>query len=121
VAGFIECGRVIEGDTSVEASDVINGYPDIVGNYDGPEVGYRFVPTSSGEVEFRFIDPAPALYDQDIFLLEMGFGSCTAGDVLELGFNSLSVEVSAGAQYVVVVDGFSGAQGAFRLELDCNP
>ncbi len=121
VAGFIECGRVIEGDTSVEASDVINGYPDIVGNYDGPEVGYRFVPTSSGEVEFRFIDPEPALYDQDIFLLEMGFGSCTAGDVLERGFNSLTVEVSAGAQYVVVVDGFSGAQGAFRLELDCNP
>ncbi|MCP4867993.1 MAG: hypothetical protein GY898_04680 [Proteobacteria bacterium] len=123
VAGMIECGRSVEGNTSHgdETSDVLNGYPDIVGNYEGNEVGYRFLAPSSGEVEFFFVDPDPATYNLDIILLDETGGLCQAGNAIARGFNNLVVEVQGGREYTVVVDGFAGDAGWYQLMLDCSP
>jgi hypothetical protein len=121
VAGFIGCGESVTGDTMAVGSDLLNGYPDFVGNYSGPEVGYRFSLSAGGPVEFRFIDPRPTVLDQDIFILRSVIGQCTAPDVVARGFNSVSFEGVVGAEYVVLIDGFAGAAGAFQLEMDCDP
>lgn len=122
VAGFIECGRSVEGNTSSpgQSSDVLNGYPDIVGNYSGREVGYRFTAPSSGEVEFSFVDPAPGVYNLDLILLENDAGVCSAPNALARGFNNLVVEVAAGREYTIVIDGYAGDAGWYQLMLGCS-
>ena len=121
VAGFIGCGERVSGDTLARGSDLLNGYPQFVGNYSGPEIGYRFSVPGGGPIEFRFIDPVPTVLDQDIFVLRSQVGQCTAPDVVARGFNTLVWEAATGGEYVVVVDGFAGAAGAFELEMDCDP
>ena len=121
IGGSIVCGGSFSGDTgSSMASDVFNGYPDIVGNYEGPELGVTWAGGSSGEVEIRLVDPDPTAWDLDILVLDQSSGECVASDVVARAFTSVTFEATGGA-YTFVVDGFAGDAGAFELALDCNP
>ncbi|GEM_PF-1520545 len=121
VVGEIACGGSVSGDTSSThgRSDVLNGYPSVVGNYHGPEVGYTWTGTG-GEVEIGFVNPTPSLYDLDILILEQDEGTCSPADLVTRIFNSGTFESRAGASYTLVVDGFAGDQGAFTLEVNCD-
>ncbi len=121
VVGTISCGERVSGDTSSTfgRSDLLNGYPNVVGNYDGPELGYTWTGTG-GEVEIGFVDPQPWVYDLDILVLEQEEGVCSPADLVTRFFNSGTLESRAGAAYTLVVDGFAGDQGAFTLEVDCD-
>jgi len=121
IGGSIFCGGSFAGDTnSSMASDVINGYPTIVGNYEGPELGVTWAGGSSGEVEVRLVDPDPRAWDLDILVLDQSSGECVASDVIARGFTSVIFEATGGA-YTFVIDGFAGDAGHFELAMDCNP
>ena len=123
IAGQIACGMQVSGDTSSEEATVAHdGYPDIVGNWDGPEMAYTWSSAVSGEVEIKFVDPESTLLDLDIIVLARNYGECVSADATgEIAFTSLVFEAEAGIQYVFVVDGYDGAAGAFTIELDCAP
>ena len=120
VVGTLSCGGRVSGDTSSSPgrTDVVHGYPEIVGNYDGPELGYAF--QGSGDVELAFVDPRPWVYDLDILVLERAVGTCSPADFVTRMFNSGTFEARAGVAYTIVVDGFAGDQGAFTLEANCD-
>ena len=114
-------GQQVTGDTST-AVNAHNGYPDIVGNWEGPELGYEWTSAISGEVEIKFVDPDSTETDLDIIVLAQGYGQCVSADATgEVAFTSLKFEAEAGVRYVFVVDGYDGAAGAFTMELDCAP
>jgi hypothetical protein len=122
IVGQIGCGTTVSGDTSLNGTRAHGGYPDIVGNWDGPELGYSWSSTISGEVEIRFVDPESTVTDLDIIVLARNYGECVSADATgEIAFTSLRFEAEAGTQYVFVVDGYDGAAGAFTIELDCAP
>jgi len=123
IAGEISCGTQVSGDTSSsEATLAHNGYPDIVGNWDGPEMAYTWNSAISGEVEIKFVDPESTSLDLDIIVLARNYGECVSADATgDIAFTSLVFEAEAGTQYVFVVDGYDGAMGAFTIELDCAP
>ena len=121
IGGSISCGGSFAGDTSSSmATDLIHGYPDIVGNYSGPEIGVTWAGGVSGEVEIRFVNPDPWSHDLDIIILDQSSGECVPQDVVGRAFNSLKFEANGGS-YTFLVDGFDGDSGSFEIELDCNP
>jgi len=117
----IQCGQIISGDTSDfngGATTELDNYSVAVGNYGAAEITYSFSPQASGEVTLRFIDPDPTEVNHDIFLLDAAQG-CTAGAAIRRGFNALAIDVEAGEDYFVVIDGMQGNEGEFALELVC--
>ena len=121
VVGTISCGATFSGDTSSSlASDVINGYPNIVGNYEGPEMGVSWSGGVTGEVRIALVDPNATVYDLDILVLAQTSGECVPFNVVARAFNSVHFEADGGP-YIFVVDGFAGDAGAFELSLDCDP
>ena len=118
----LTCGSRVGADTSNlndGTTTVIDGYATGVGNYSGPEIAYTFVASTSREVSFGFVDPTPAEYDQDLFILDGAVG-CTGEAAIERGFNSITFDAIAGATYYLVVDGFAGAAGPFEADLECG-
>jgi hypothetical protein len=117
------CGGRVFGDTSDfndGATDLFDSYPIAVGNYGGAEIAYSFTAPMTTSAEVRFIDPRPALLDQDIFIMSSQDNSCSASSAIARGFNDITFEVTAGETYYVVVDGSTHNEGAFELELLCG-
>ncbi len=118
VVGTISCGQTVSGDNgSAQASDAIDGYPDIVGNWSGPEMAWTWA-GGSGEVTIRLVDPRPSEINHDIMVLHQSAGVCTAPDWVDIGWNSLTFEPEPGA-YTFVVDSH-GHVGAFEMQLECG-
>ena len=109
------------GDTSSDpdATTALDGYTINVGNYDAPELVYRW--NGSGPVRFRFVSPRPTQVNHDIMIIEATeeTESCSAGDSFDYGFNSVLWDGSGSV--FIVVDGYDSDSGAFELEVDCNP
>jgi len=123
IVGALECGRIATGDTSQwgEYSDVLNGYPGVVGNYEGNEAGWTWQATTSSTVRVSLLAPSPTEVNLDVMLLRQQGGVCSPADVIGRVFVWLEFEAVAGANYTFVVDGYSGDAGAYELELDCDP
>jgi hypothetical protein len=128
-AGEISCGDTVWGDTSLtptdenHITDQIGGYPCNVGNYDGAELAYEWVATTSGTVEFALNDPQPTVVNHDLFVLDGTNGDCVNTQCLEeggYGFNSVEFEAVSGYTYYLVVDGFDGDVGPFSATLNCD-
>ncbi len=121
VAGTLACGDVVTGDTagSPLATDVLDGYPELVGTYDGPELGFAFEAAAGHTVELRLVDAVPTELDHDLLVLDRSTGACAAADMVASGFNSLEFVPEHTGLYTVVVDGYDGAAGPFTLELNC--
>jgi len=115
------CGQTVSGDTSShpDATTALNGYSINVGNYDAPELVYRW--NGSGPVRFRLVRPRPTQVNHDIMIIEATeeTESCSDGDSFDYGFSSVLWEGS-GAVFVVI-DGYDNDSGAFELEVDCSP
>jgi len=121
-ATAISCGEVVVGDTSgLQSSAVIDGYEDVVGNYEAPEQIFEWTASGSGLVEFGLIDPEPMSVDHDVFVLDAGNGLCLAGDFVDWGFHTAAFDAVAGATYLLIVDGYNTDAGAFTAQLDCVP
>ena len=119
VVGTISCGQTVAGDNSSEqASDAIDGYPEVVGNWSGPELGWTWT-GGSGEVTIRLVDPRPYELNHDILVLRQSAGVCVAPDQVAVGWNSLTFEPEPGSAYTFVVDSHVDV-GPFELQLDCD-
>ena len=117
----LECGRVVSGTTAAApASDQFDGYPEITGNWSGPEVGYTWFSAGYTSVEVGFVGSDPTQLDLDIIVLEDTDQTCREADAVEVIFNSFEIEVIPNTWYTFVVDGYDGAEGAFQLEIDCG-
>ncbi len=125
----ISCDEIVTGDTSDTSpgsgvTNQIGGYPCSVGNYEGSEIAYEWVSTTTGTVSWALIDPSPTEVNHDLFVLDGENGECFNTQCLEeggFGFNVAEFEAVAGYTYYLVVDGFAGDVGAFAATLDCSP
>lgn len=107
------------GDWNSGATDAVDSYADVVGNFAGPEVAWELRADADGIVEVRFVDARPSVLNHDLFLLD-GALACRGGAALERGFNELRVEVRAGERYVVVADAPEGVHGPLRATISCS-
>ncbi len=123
-AADITCGGTIHGDTGndPQSSTELDAYPCAVGNYDAPELVYRWVaePTA-GPVEFGFLGAEPTVLNHDIFVLGgSGPNGCAAESCVAFGFNSVEWDPIPGETYFIAIDGFDDNAGAFEAQLDCG-
>ncbi|MCO4769634.1 MAG: hypothetical protein KDA24_06340 [Deltaproteobacteria bacterium] len=121
-AADITCGGVVYGDTSSDpfAQSEMDAYPCAVGNYDAPELVYRWVAqATAGPVEFRMLGAEPTVLNHDIFVLGGGSG-CAADSCVAFGFNSVEWDPVPGQTYFLAIDGFDDNAGAFEAQLDCG-
>jgi len=122
MVGTLRCGDVIEANTALapEASNHLDAYPEIPGNFSGPELGYHLDFGAAARVELSFVDARPFEINHDLILLDAGSGFCFADALVKRGFNSLEFEPVGSRNYILVVDGYGGDAGAFELEMDCH-
>ena len=117
----ISCGEVVIGDTAAAGvSAVIDGYDDVVGNYEAPEQAFRWTAPGSGLVEFGLVDAVPTAVNHDVFVFDEGNGLCLAGDFVAWDFHTASFEAQAATTYLLIVDGFDTDAGAFTAQLNCS-
>ncbi len=117
----LQCGSRVTGTTAAaDASDVHDGYPNIPGNWSGPEVGYSWFSGGNSTVEIGFVAESSTQLDLDIIVLQGAEQQCRAEDAVDVVFNSYEIEVEPGTWYTFVVDGYDGAEGAFELEVTCG-
>jgi hypothetical protein len=110
-------------DTDPNAGDVISQYGCTPSNENGNELAYSWVAEGSGEVTFT-IDGLSS--DLDLFGLQDAGLGCDPASCLDSstsgGSNpeSITMTVSAGTTYYVVVDGWNNNVGEFTLNIACN-
>jgi hypothetical protein len=86
----------------------------------GRERIYRFVPTSSGEVEINLTNILPN-QDLQLFL----FSSCSQFNCLQSSTNTagrdenIKFNAQAGVTYFIVVDGYRGSTSTYNLSINC--
>ena len=106
-------GKIHTSSTArTTTADSIDYYRGVPWDETGPEVAYTFYANSSGTVEFLL---EGLLVDLDVFVLDDTGSGCDPNEVLAYGDLSASIDVQAGHTYHVIVDGFSGAAGAYKL------
>jgi len=122
VVGSLRCGDVISGDTDLapEAANHLDAYPEIPGNFSGPELGYHLDFGAASRVELTLVDARPFEINHDLILLDAGSGFCFADAFVDRGFNGLEFEPEGSRRYILVVDGYAGDAGAFELEMACH-
>lgn len=119
----IDCGDSLSGST-VGAANNVSAYAcqadNRKGGYTGPERIYRYVATFDGQVTINLRDLSPEV-DLDLLILPacdqasscLGYGKNPKGQS-----ESISLNVQAGEDYYLVVEGWDGSQGTFTLEID---
>ncbi len=120
VLGDVQCGGTIGGDTSTAGTSAMDGYSCNVGNYDGPEMTWRFVAPYTGQFEVAFEGAIPTEVNHDILILDGSSGSCLSTECIAQGFNSVTFEGVAGQAYFVVIDGYYLDAGPFFATVSCG-
>ncbi len=118
----LSCGSYVSGDTTDPNSgytDVIDGWEVAPGNFDGPEVAWKFVSDYTGEVTFELDDPTPTEVNHDLFVLA-GDGACRADRAMIRGHNEVTFDAVAGESYYLVLDGYDGDAGEFAAQVVCE-
>ena len=116
IVGTLSCGDTATVDTSGYVN-VVTDYGPWVGNWSGPEVGFRL--TATGDVTVRIASPRPSETNFDLFLMERNGSSCEPADTTQYHWNSLEIEGASG-DMTVFVDGVSGVSGEVTLEVTCD-
>lgn len=113
------CGWTVSADTSsASATDSIDSWSCSGWDGSGPELGYRFQPTTTGQVTASLSGIEGG--DLDIYIIEDTGDGCSPSDCLEYGDTDATFDAQAGRTYYLVVDGFDGATGSFLLEVACG-
>jgi len=107
----LSCGDTLTGDTTTGLAAVpvwsCDGWDER-----GPEVAYTFTSATATGVRLA-LDPPEA--DLDLVLAT----ACDAASCLVTGDTAVTFVAEAGAEYVVVVDGYAGAAGPYTLSAAC--
>jgi hypothetical protein len=117
VTGTIYCGTAITG-TTVGATNYMSSYDCSSWSESGGEHVYTLVPPGSDTwtVTAALSDLTA---DLDVFIL--GPWTCDSSLCLAYGDTNATLDTAAGGTtYYVVVDGYSGAAGPYRLDIGCG-
>jgi hypothetical protein len=116
-AQALGCGDTDSATTyGVGSMDALEGF-EACGNpfdYAGSEYVYAFMTSVSTTVTVTLTGETSTT---DIMVLSE---ACEAAACLTYGYDDVSFEAVAGQPYYLVVDGFSGQQGAFTLSVACE-
>jgi len=118
----LHCGDGLSGNTLVDGRpDVWSGYSCTARLESGPEVLYSFTADADCLVTVRLDNLA---LDLDLLVLDAcDPWSCTTAASTPLDIQDgeeVAFDVTAGAQYFVVVDGYAGASGTYDIAVDCQ-
>lgn len=124
-ADLIDLGSVVEGWTSY-GSNRYNGYNCGTSYMSGPEKFYQLNIPASGRLRAKFTViygyPRP---DLDLYLLDCtgDSGNCSCADAtcLSGGGDEINLASISQGTYYLVVDGWEGAAGHFKLRADLCP
>ncbi len=105
-------------DTAVSGVSNINLYSCATWNVQGPEIAYEFSSPAAVDVELYLTAFGP--HQLRIFLLEDQGSGCIESACIDDGSPLLNFSAVAGVTYYIVVEGFSGWSGPYRLDLECN-
>ena len=110
------CGQAIAHSNAWPVfTDVNDAYPCSPFDYSGPEYAFRFTATASGTATATLSNVTA---DLDVFVTEEAAG-CTPATCVAYGDLEATFPIVAGRTYDVIVDGRSGAEGFFRMDLTC--
>ncbi len=117
---ILPCNVPVAGDTS-GALNTIEDWSCTSRQTSGPDLVYSFTAPETGAVEFELRDVSD---DLDLFVTpEVSGGcdsdACDASDRDGVVDENLTVNVTAGQTYAVVVDGVNGATSSFELFAGC--
>ncbi len=108
----LACGASVEGDTSVGSpTDVISDWQCEGELSGGVEVAHPFVPDCDGDVELQLVGPNEA----GLVVLE---GSCTEGTCVGYSLGTVSLSVTQGESYHVIIE--TPLPGAYTVEASCT-
>ncbi|MCB9678245.1 MAG: matrixin family metalloprotease [Alphaproteobacteria bacterium] len=116
----VSCGQTVSGSTYGQASTVESWG---CANWEttGPEAVYSFSSAVSGPVT---VDLTDLDADMDLFVTEANGSACNPNDCSSSGGpnttpESVTIEAVAGRTYVVVADGWDGAESGYTLSITC--
>jgi hypothetical protein len=120
--GELACGSVVLGATDEPGATTETWqYGCSDWTYSGPEMSWTFVTTLDEPVTVA-LDQLTA--DLDVYVLGSddcdGSGCVAASTATELDPENLTFDAVAKTPYTIVVDGWEGAVGPFRLEVRCE-
>ncbi len=108
----LTCGQTYTGTTVGGASNV-STYNCQTWSESGPEKVHKIVTTSTGTITATLSGMS---VDLDVFILS----SCSESACVGSGDNSASYASAPAGTYYIVVDGYSGASGAYTLNVTCS-
>jgi cysteine-rich repeat protein len=110
------CNTFDEWATTAKGStDLIDSYSCSIFDESGPEYAYQFSSPVNATVT---VDLTPeAGQDLDLFLI--GGGTCDPETCDAYGNTSITFDAVAGEVYNIVVDGYAGAEGSYRIDFLC--
>ena len=82
--------------------------------YDGPEMAYRFKAPYDTEVQVSL-----ALENASTDLLVVEGGLCDPSACIAHGLDHVDFAATKGKEYNIIVDGYQGALGTYKLAVDC--
>jgi hypothetical protein len=120
IAGDLFCGDSLHGDSGgPDSTSLVQSYgctsPGT--KHTGPEVAYAFVPPWDGRFTVTLGDKTG---DVDVLVLEGGNG-CDPARCVAWGTGEAEFEGNAFHPYLVVIDGYAGAEGEFNVHASCTP
>jgi subtilisin-like proprotein convertase family protein len=119
--GFLSClSPTVSGSTtSGLATDDVDSWACPAGSMTGPEIGYWFTAPEAGDYAIVL---SGMTVDLDLIVLEgtaCSSSAACADYAGTAGVETATFTASAGDEFVVVVDGYNGAQGSFSLAVQC--
>ena len=101
------------------ATDVIDSYSCSIFDESGPEYAYQFVTDSAVDVTVELIPEAGV--DLDLFRLSGGgTATCSSDTCDEYGDNTFTFTAVPNEAVSILVNGYAGASGDYRINFTCN-
>jgi len=116
-AATISCGEILSANNGSSGhSDAIDSYGCTTWDESGPEYTFEFTATTTEEV--TAVLTVAGHGNLDVFVLD-GDEECDGSACLAYGASTVHWTANVGQDYLIVVDGYAGAQDNFSLELLC--
>jgi len=122
----LNCGSNDFGSNyGLGATNAVTSYSSIPDNkgcldnqwqYSGPEFAYRFDAPGSFNVTVRLSGESA---QTDLLILRDEGHGCDPVDCIAWGLKKVTFPAEAGETYYMVIDGYSGANGSFDIEVSC--
>jgi hypothetical protein len=132
----VECGEpkpvLCDAKTEIKCGDILTGANDddgstnLIAKYDcnpfdytnGAEFAYKFVATDNAVITVTMSEETS--YDTDLTILEDKGTGCDPASCLTYGLDAASFETKKGNTYYLVVDGYHGGSGTYKIGVECN-